>query len=146
MFGIPHFIIFGVHLMALCVAVCGMLLADSIGLSWFRSAIHTLPVKRVHMLHEVMSGALAFLIASGLMLFWPERDYLVTQPLFFLKMAFIGVLIINSFVIDSLMHHATRTSYRSLPLGTKRALIVSGAVSSICWAGAALAALALFGL
>lgn len=146
MFGIPYNIIFGVHLAALGIAGCGILVADKLGFAWFRGKKQTLPKRTLHLLHEVMGGSLALLIASGLMLFWPMRDYLVVQPLFYLKMAFIAVLILNSFVIDRLMHLATHMPYRALPRRAKRVLMFSGALSFACWGGAGLAALLLFGL
>ena len=144
MFGIPLDIIFFFHISFLCVAGCGILVADKLGLSWFRGKVRTLRAKKLRLLHEVMGGALAGLIATGLLLFWPSRAYLVTQPTFYIKMVFVAALVINSFIIDRLMHDATRMPFAQLSRGRKRALMLSAGISGLCWAGAATIAFFLF--
>jgi hypothetical protein len=141
-----HTIAFGVHLLALAVAACGVLAADKVGFSWIRGKVRTLSPRTLHILHETLSYALAALIVSGLYLFWPMRDYLLHQNLFLLKMLFVGVLVINSVVIDRLMLVATKVPFAMISPKGKVVLFLSGAFSFACWAGAAIAALVVFGL
>ncbi len=91
-----------------------------------------------------MGAALSLMILSGIALFWPAREYLVTQSSFFLKMIFVGFLIINSFVIDTLMTTATHTPFRELSTAKKRFLLLSGGASFLCWVGAGITAFFLF--
>jgi hypothetical protein len=141
-----HTIAFGVHLLALAVAACGVVIADKIGFSWIRGKVRTLSPRTLHILHETLSYSLAALILSGLYLFWPMREYLLQQNLFLLKMLFVAVLVINSVVIDRLMLVATKVPFTAISGKGKVVLFISGAISFACWAGAALAALIVFGL
>ncbi|MGC9602750.1 MAG: hypothetical protein ABSE76_03385 [Minisyncoccia bacterium] len=142
----PHTIAFGIHLFALAIAVCGVVVADKVGFSWMRGKVQKLSPKTLHVLHEAISYALIALIASGLYLFWPEREYLLQQNLFLLKMFFVAALVINSIVIDRLMLVATKVPFTMISTKGKAVLFMSGAISFICWVGAALAALIVFGL
>ena len=141
-----HAFIFLIHLIALAVAGCGVLVADKIGFSWIRGKTRTLSHKTLHILHETLSYALAGLILSGLYLFWPARDYLLHQNLFLLKLFFVAVLVINSIAIDRLMVVATKVPFAMVSGKGKVVLFISGAISFACWIGAGLAALLVFGL
>ena len=141
-----HTIAFCVHLLALAVAACGVLAADKVGFSWMRGNVQKLSPKTLRALHETISYALIALIASGLYLFWPEREYLLHQHLFLLKMFFVGVLVVNSIVIDRLMLVATKVPFAMISGKGKAVLFMSGAISFACWVGAALAAIIVFGL
>jgi hypothetical protein len=83
-------------------------------------------------------------ILSGLYLFWPMREYLLSQPMFWLKIGFVAPLLLNSFAIERLLHLPTRAAFRSLSRRQKLPLMLSGAVSLVCWAGAGITALVLF--
>lgn len=138
--------IFLIHLASLGVAAIGILVADSVGFSWIRGKAAKLQPRTLHRLHDAISYALTGLILSGLYLFWPERAYLLTQPLFLLKMAFIAVLVINSLLIDRLMLVATKVPFASVSNTGKAVLFASGALSAACWLGAGISALVVFGL
>ncbi len=133
-----------IHFGCLCLAAIGILLADHMAFEWVRGVHERVGLKKMLALHLVVTLALAGLVGSGLLLFWPERVYFMGQPLFWLKMGFVFVLLINSFFIEYLMHHAVRGPYRHLPQKKKTALMISGAVSTTCWLGAGLTALVLF--
>ena len=135
---------FYIHMGALGFAVAGILYADHLAFSWVRGKRDIL--LRAHLLraHHWVSLALAALIGSGLLLFWPSREYLLHQPAFWIKMSFIGALLVNSFVIEYLMHAATSQSFKSLELRQKTPLFISGIVSLGSWIGAATAAFFLF--
>jgi hypothetical protein len=139
-----HPVVVLIHLMALAVAGCGVLVADKVGLSWIRGKTRMLSRRTLHILHKTISYALATLILSGLYLFWPVRDYLLHQNLFLLKMFFVAVLVINSLVIDRLMLVATKVPFTMISGKGKVVLLMSGAISFICWTGAFIAAVLLF--
>jgi hypothetical protein len=133
-----------VHIGALGLALIGMIYADSQAFSWIRGKKDVLLHKHILQAHHIVSVALAAIILTGLVLFWPMRGYLISQPLFWLKMAFVAALIVNSIVIERLMHLPTRAPFRSLTHVQKFPLAVSGAVSLASWVGAGVLALVLF--
>lgn len=135
---------FYIHVGSLCIAIFGIFLADKSAFAWLRGVRETLNERDIFVAHWIVTTGLCGLILSGLYLFWPLRAYLVGQPLFWLKMSFVLALVINSFFIDNLMHRAVQRSYASLSPRERRPLLISGAVSTICWIGAVAAALFLF--
>ena len=137
-------IIFYIHIASLCFAGLGIFYADHLALDWLRGKKGTLRQRHLLRAHHWVSFALFFLIGSGLFLFWPSRDYLLAQPAFWIKMSFISALIINSFVIERLMHTATSRPFSTLSFKEKAPLFLSGAVSMTCWVGAATTAFFLF--
>ncbi len=144
MFGIPRDVIFYTHIATLCAAGCGVVIADKIGFSWFWGKVETLSPRTLSRLHNTMGVALTLMILSGLLLFWPAREYLITRPSFYIKMTFVLVLILNAFVIDHLMTVAQHMPFRDVPPSKKRFLLLSGAVSLASWLGAATMAFFLF--
>lgn len=141
-----HQIYFALHLCSLALAGLGVLYADHIAFDWWRGKTQTMTHRSLAIVHWTVTLGLVGLVSTGLLMFWPERMYLLEQPLFILKMCFVVALILNSFVIEHLMHVAARFPYTALTRGQKTPLFVSGAVSIVCWLGAALVALVLFGL
>ncbi|HVM73939.1 MAG TPA: hypothetical protein VMU13_03635 [Candidatus Paceibacterota bacterium] len=133
-----------VHIGFLCIAGIGILLADSSALAWLRGKRETVDAKALFVAHWVVTIGLSGLILTGLYLFWPMRSYLLGQPLFWLKMGFVVALVINSFVIEALMNVAQVRPFNALTTAQKFPLMLSGAVSVICWAGAFLVAITLF--
>ncbi|HEV7449092.1 MAG TPA: hypothetical protein VGP13_00945, partial [Candidatus Paceibacterota bacterium] len=83
-----------VHIGALGLALIGMIYADSQAFSWIRGKKDVLLHKHILQAHHIVSVALAAIILTGLVLFWPMRGYLISQPLFWLKMAFVAALIV----------------------------------------------------
>lgn len=136
--------VFYIHLTSLTTAVCGILLADKEAIQWLRGSRETVSERVAFIAHWVVSIGLSGLVLSGLTMFWPIRDYLLTQPLFLLKMSFVLALLVNSFFIDYLMLMALRRSYASLEFREKLPLMLSGAISTLAWVGAASCALILF--
>src|SRR5581483_848959 len=134
-------IVFYLHTSSLCLAGLGVLMADKDAFAWLmhkRDHIHRAQVVRAHW---VVSAGLAGLVLTGLYMFWPMRGSLLTAPLFWIKMAFVGALIINSFFIEVLMHTPTHKRWRDLPPWERVPFIISGAVSTVSWIGAFCAAL-----
>ena len=138
-------LVFYIHLASLAIAAIGIVWADHQAWGWIRGTHDTILHSKLLATHWVVGSGLTGLIASGLYLFWPARDFLLGQPLFLLKMAFVAALVVNSFVIEHLMHAAVRGPWRALSTRERLPLVVSGAVSTISWFGAGIVALVLFG-
>lgn len=134
------------HLAFLATAVVGILIADTSALQWLRGKRDVIQHSQLILAHYIVTVALVGMVATGLYLFWPMREYLLSTPLFYIKMVFVATLIINALVIDRLMHVATIQSFNSLTPTKKITLLVSGTVSMVCWVGAAIVALLLFGI
>ncbi len=132
------------HIAALGVAALGMVYADHEAFAWLRGKKDTLLQHHLLFAHHIVAYALSGIIVTGLMLFWPMREYLLAQPLFWLKMGFVAALVANSFAIEKLMHLPTRHAFRSLTSRQKLPLMLSGAVSMGSWVAAGVLALVLF--
>jgi len=137
-------IIFPIHILFLCVAGLGILMADSSAFAWLRGKREVIGRETLFVSHWVVTAGLVGLILTGLVMFWPMREYLLSQPLFWLKMAFVAALVINSFFIEYLMHTAAHRSFASLSHAQKVPFIVSGGISTLSWLGAGITALLLF--
>ena len=134
-----------VHLAILSVTLVGIILADHDGYLWIRGKKATLNRGRIALYHRWVGVGLLGMIISGLFLFWPMREYLLTQnPKFVMKMMFVVMLVINSFAIGSLSRTATEKAFSSLTPREKAPFLVSGALSGLCWIGAILLGFLLF--
>lgn len=80
------------------------------------------------------------MITTGLTLFWPMKEYLLTLPQFYIKMAFVATLICNGFVVGRLQKKASTRTFSSLSPRERTPLFISGAVSTLSWIGAIIAA------
>jgi hypothetical protein len=136
--------VFYIHIASLCLAGIGIFFADKAAFAWLMGKRETVEHKAVLVAHWIVTTGLVCLILTGLYMFWPLRDYLVGQPLFWLKMLFVAALVINSFFIEHLMDAAVRQSFKSLSWRQKLPLVVSGGVSTLSWLGAGIVALILF--
>ncbi len=139
-----HTIALGVHIVSIFLAIGGILWADHTAYHWFTSKKEVLDHRTLRWLHGIVGTALGLLIGSGIILFWPAHNYLLSQPLFLLKMLFVVLLVINSIAIDRLMHRAANFPYRLLPRAQKIPLFISGGVSAFCWVATIVVALIMF--
>lgn len=135
---------FFIHIGSLFVAGAGVLYADQLAFAWLRGKKETLQHSHLLQAHYLVSAALAAIVLSGAYMFWPMRTYLLQQPLFYLKMFFVGALILNALVIGTLLRIATHKPFHILTRKEKFPLMLSGAISTIGWIGAGLTALMLF--
>jgi hypothetical protein len=111
------------------------------GISWIRGRVETLDAKKVKKYHRGSWIGLSLMIITGALLFYPLREFLLTRPQFYIKMAFVVTLVCNGFVIGKLQHIAIEKSFSSLSSFQKIPLYISGAVSTVCWLGAIVCAL-----
>lgn len=133
------------HLTLLGLTALVILYTDSQGLLWLLGKKETLSAKVMTWLHWAVWAGLLGMILTGISLASSYGTYLMTQYLFGLKMFFVLLLVINAFLIGRHMHLATEKRFSELSTAEKRALIISGAVSTISWIGAFVAAKLLFG-
>ncbi|HCC06319.1 TPA: hypothetical protein DEP94_03120 [Candidatus Nomurabacteria bacterium] len=129
------------HFLVLAFVAWNVFHADHLGFSWIRGKVAMLDTTTVKKYHNRTWIGLILMILTGLVLFWPTREYLFTRPQFFIKMGFVVALFINSFVIGLLSKISTTKTYASLTFSQKLPLIISGGVSTISWLGATVMAL-----
>ena len=121
------------HIGAFIVTITAVIIADLQAILWAMGKLPTLKPQRLKVLHNVVSTGLLVSITSGFIMFLPLREYLVTVEAFWVKLAFVGVLIINSFVIARHMHIPTTRTFSSLSKKARRPLFLSGAASGVSW-------------
>lgn len=130
-------IILPLHLFSLLFVAWNIVRADHKGFLWIRGKVETLSPAEISPLHRNTWIGLVGMIVTGILLFLPMKDYLLTRPQFYAKMAFVLTLIINGFVIGKLQYVAETSAYSALSLRQKLPLFISGAISTLCWFGAA---------
>jgi hypothetical protein len=75
------------------------------------------------------------MIVSGVALAVPRIEYLLSEPVFYVKMFFVVVLVFNAWVIGKVSKVASERSFQQLSKEEKQILITSGALSFIGWIG-----------
>lgn len=134
-------LILPIHLLILALTAVGIVLADHEGYSWITGKKQLLEWNKVFKLHLWVGFGLIGMIITGGLMFWPMRDYLLHNSLAFLiKMAFVAILIGNSFLIGEMVKVSTKRTYASLSRAEKLPFFVSGGLSTLSWLGAAAAA------
>ncbi len=124
------------HLLALCIAAVGIVLADYIGWQYLRGSVTTVSAVTLRRLHRVVWLGLGLMIATGGALV-AEQPEVLTEVSFYVKLLMVAALLFNGVCIGKLMQVATTTPYRALDQQIRRRLMLSGAVSLTCWIGAA---------
>jgi len=133
------------HITFVCLSVIVILLADKEGFAWITGKKETLDGKRLRLYHNLTWTGLLLIITTGFFLFLPLASFLLTQPLFIVKMLFVAILVVNAFLIGRLMHTATLRPFRMLSRPEKIELFMSGVIYTVSWTGAILVAFYLFG-
>lgn len=127
-----------VHVAILILTALIILRSDHLGYNWIRGQKKTLDKKVISQLHMYVWIGLALMIATGATLAYPLREYLLTNPRFYVKMWYVGMLVINGVAIGALSQIATTVEYRNVPKKQKITFLAVGAISTICWLGAIL--------
>ena len=125
-----------IHVAAVFITLFFVVIADLHALSWLIGKSETLPAWRMDKLHQVVSLGLLVVVTSGIVMFWPVRDFLIYEQAFQVKALFVLALIVNSFFIQKHLGVATNKRFSDLSWKARRALLLSGAVSTTCWVGA----------
>jgi len=126
-----------IHLIALCTTAIFIIIADHDGLEYIRGKKETLSLIRVKRLHYTVMAGLSIMIVTGAWMAMDIWEPLIEYPPFLIKMLMVAALVANSFVIGNLMHIATQKPFRDLSKAERTKLLVTGAISGICWLGAA---------
>lgn len=126
-------IILPLHLIVLSFIAWNIVLADHIGFSWIRGKVKILQRSEVKKYHYRILVGLALMICTGFLLFLNYSEFLLTRPQFYVKMSLVGALVVNSFVVSYLQETAITRSFDSLTFKEKLPLLISGAISTVCW-------------
>jgi hypothetical protein len=126
-----------IHLCTLALTAIAIIYADHLGFQYMRGTRQYLEHSRTVLLHRLVWTGLIGMITSGSFLLYPQWEFLIYDPLFQLKMGFVLVLIMNALAIGKLSKITSDQSFAELPPRTKKILMISGALSSISWVGAA---------
>ena len=124
------------HLASLFGVGAVILAADRNVFAWIRGKKIVLRESRLRLLHALTWLCLVSLIATGTIMAYPMRSYLLSDPAFIEKMLFVAILAVNALLIGRLMGLATKRSYASLSRHEKAPLFMSGAVSLFSWLAA----------
>lgn len=133
-----------IHIGAVFFSFGIIMLADKQAFAWMRGAQQTLNPRLVHLYHRLTWLGLLVLITTGSIMFWPRASYLLAQPLFIMKMLFVGMLLVNAILIGRLMDAALTRPFASLSKKEIIPLFSSGAISMTAWVGAVLIAVTIF--
>lgn len=126
-----------IHLATLILTVVCILYADHMGFEYIQGKRTHMVYAQMRRLHRMVWAGLLGMILSGAALAIPMSEYLVTEPVFMLKMGFVAVLFINALVIGTFIPLVCTRSFKDLTTSEKVSLGISGAVSIVCWVGAA---------
>ncbi len=134
-------IVVPIHVGILTLTIICVLWADIYASMWLHGKKRMLNPIIVGRLHTAVTVGLTGMIVTGVTLFLPLQEYLVSQSdAFFVKMFFVFALVVNSFVIEKYMTIATTRSFKEVSVRQKVILFVSGGISSLSWVGAIIAA------
>lgn len=132
------------HVFAFLASLGIILTADKQAVAWVRGKKALLDGSFLRKLHLLLWATLGVQIATGAVLAYPMRAYLLGQPLFILKLLFVAILVLNAILIGRLMPAASERTFASLSFDEKLPFLMSGAISGMSWAAAAILALAAF--
>jgi len=121
------------HLIAMFLTIPVIIYADHMGFNYFIGKSQTLSLKKVKMAHNLVFIGIVLLVITGVIITVPMWQYMLTNPFFYTKIAFVATLILNGVFIGKLMNKATITPFANLEKEEKRVLLVSGAISGISW-------------
>lgn len=134
----------GAHLVTLAVTIPLILATDHYALSWVRGKRAVLDKHILTRLHHIVGSGLLLMIASGAYMLSGQWEYLLTEPTFLFKLAFVGLLIGNSFAIGASVRVATERPYATLSNRERFRVLLPGALSLLGWIGAITAAVLTF--
>lgn len=126
------------HLGILILTAITILFSDHLGWQYFRGTRTVLPQLLIRRLHTGIWVGLCGMIVTGIVLSVPRFEYLREEQTFYIKCAFVLILIFNAWVIGRIAPIASERPFTALTRQEKRLLILSGVVSLSSWLGAAL--------
>lgn len=133
-------IILPLHIGVLLYALWNIFHADHLGFTWMTGNIDVLEEEDIRKYHRRVWIGLVGMMVTGFIMFWPMREYLLGRWQFLLKISFVLALVANGFAIGSIQKVATKKWYKELTMREKLPILLSGAVSTVGWVGAAIMA------
>lgn len=133
-----------IHILGMGFVFAVIIFADKEAFAWMRGKKEILDAQHLRLIHQLTWLGLSILVISGIFLFYPRREYLAAEPLFIIKMLFVGILLTNGVLVGRLMHIATQKPFAMLTHAEKVQLFASGAASFISWVGAFVLGIILF--
>ena len=127
-----------VHLAALALTALVILYSDHHAFAYFLGKKQTLTKGFVVWSHRLVWLGLITMITTGVIMVTPRWEHFLADPVFYIKMGMVGVLMVNGFAIGKLSHVATQTPFANLLPEQKRTLLLSGSLSAIGWISSAL--------
>jgi hypothetical protein len=124
------------HLGTLIMTALVIVVTDIRAVRYFMGYEDLLPRAFVIFAHRAVWIGLLCMIASGVYLTIPYYEHYLADVYFRLKMAFVGILVVNAVAISSLAGIASERPFLLLTPQQKMKLCISGATSFLCWVGA----------
>jgi len=131
------------HVVFVILALIAVAFSDEQGLRWFLGRKRTLSPSLVAKMHLAVSVGIGGLLLTGGLMFLDRYDYLLREPVFLIKMCFVGALVVNGFLIGSISRLATEKAYTELDRSERRRVFFSATVSFTGWVGAVICGLLL---
>lgn len=131
------------HVAFVILSFLAVLYSDEQGLRWMLGKKERLAHGRVKVLHYLVSAGLAGVILTGGLMFLDRAEYLLSQPVFIVKMIFVLALVVNGLLIGSLSRIASEKSFAELTRSERARVLLSGGVSVAGWIGALICGLIL---
>lgn len=125
------------HLPILALTALVILYSDHQGFEYFRGKKQTLSLNFIRWAHILSWIGLIGMIVTGAALLIPQWEFILQRPEFFVKMGFVGVLIVNAFAINKLSGIAGERPFTLLSREERQSLMISGVLSMAGWVGAA---------
>lgn len=123
-----------IHLTILSLTILVIIFTDFNGLLWVLGKKEKLSQELFSWLHRAVSIGLAgMILTGGYMAYGYGTEVLLRNYVFSTKMLFVIILIINAYFIGNHMYLSFNKSFKELTLQEKRSLLISGALSTLCW-------------
>lgn len=129
-------ILLALHATFICGTLLPVLYGDLLGLEWLTGARTTLGERLVGRLRWLAGAGLCGILATGFLLALPKLVELRGEPLFVVKLIFVGALVINALMLGELAAYATEMPFKEVPRAMRKWFYVSAFVSVFGWLGA----------
>lgn len=127
-----------IHALLLLATAVVIVYSDHQGFLYFRGTKETLSRNFIVWSHRLVWTGLALIILTGVLLTILAWEYRLSEGVFWIKMGFVAVLLMNGIAIGSLSHKSTTTPFASLSKAEQKTLLVSGVLSFTGWVSAAI--------
>ncbi len=126
-----------IHLGILVTTALVILYSDHQAFDYMRGKKSLLSFKTVKRAHHLVWAGLLGMITTGVLMIYPVWQLALQNPIFLVKMGFVLVLVVNAIFIGHLLPIASTVPFNAITPGEKKKLMISGALSTIGWLGAA---------